>query len=112
MMEKGLRQGDPLSSFLFLLVAEDFNLMMVKSSQMRLFDEYELGNGEMKVLYIQYTDDTIIVGKRSWKNIWEIKATLQLFELISGLKVNFHKSSLIGVNINISWLEEVADVLN
>ncbi|MCI74890.1 RNA-directed DNA polymerase (Reverse transcriptase), partial [Trifolium medium] len=41
-----------------------------------------------------------------------MKATLQLFELISGLKVNFHKSVLIGVNVNPSWLEDAADVLN
>ncbi|KEH33584.1 hypothetical protein MTR_3g448400 [Medicago truncatula] len=36
---------------------------------------------------------------------------LVLFEAMSGLKVNFHKSSLVGVNINASWLSEAASVL-
>jgi len=31
---------------------------------------------------------------------------------MSGLKVNFHKSMLVGININDSWLYEVAAVLN
>lgn len=50
--------------------------------------------------------------KRNWKNVWATKATLQLFELVSGLKVNFHKSSLIGINTSTEWLEEAAEVLN
>jgi len=31
---------------------------------------------------------------------------------VSGLKVNFHKSMLTGININASWLSEAALVLN
>jgi hypothetical protein len=36
---------------------------------------------------------------------------LLLFELLSGLKVNFHKSMLVGVNISESWLREAASAL-
>ncbi|XP_058759055.1 uncharacterized protein LOC131632268 [Vicia villosa] len=107
-----LRQGDPLSPFLFMLAAEGFNLMMVSSVQRNLFDSYEFGNGEVKVSHIQYADDTIVMGRKSWKNVLAIKSTLQLFELVSGLKVNFHKSSLIGINVSLDWLEEAASVLN
>jgi hypothetical protein len=31
---------------------------------------------------------------------------------MSGLKVNFHKSELVGVNVNRSWLLEAAGMLN
>jgi len=44
--------------------------------------------------------------------VWAIKSILHLFELVSGLKVNFHKSLLVGVNIQHSWMEEAAGVLN
>ncbi|CAI8617498.1 unnamed protein product [Vicia faba] len=67
-----------LVPFLFLMVAEGFNVMMVKSIQMKIFNEYEVGRGK----------------------------------LISRLKVNFNKSSLIGVNIHRSWLEEAVVALN
>jgi len=40
-----------------------------------------------------------------------MRAGLRLFEAMSGLKVNFHKSFLVGVNINASWLAEAAFAL-
>ncbi|CAI8607673.1 unnamed protein product [Vicia faba] len=70
------------------------------------------GDGEVLVSHIQYADDTLITGTKSWKNVWAIKAILQLFELVSGLKVNFYKSCLIGINIYEVWLVEVEFVLN
>ncbi|PNX95212.1 cysteine-rich receptor-like protein kinase [Trifolium pratense] len=35
-----------------------------------------------------------------------------MFEIISGLKVNFHKSGLIRINVEDSWLKDAASVLN
>jgi hypothetical protein len=40
------------------------------------------------------------VGEKSWANIREIKAFLNLFESVSGLKVDFHKRLLVGVNVD------------
>ncbi|CAI8608093.1 unnamed protein product [Vicia faba] len=60
-MKRGLRQWDHISPFLFVLVAEGLNVMMVKSIQMNLFDEYEVGKEGVKVSPIQYVDNTIIV---------------------------------------------------
>jgi hypothetical protein len=61
---------------------------------------------------LQFADDTLIVGEKSWANIRAIKAVLILFELISGLKVNFHKSMLVGVNIGDSSLVDASLVIN
>jgi len=41
-----------------------------------------------------------------------MRAILLLFESLSGLKVNFSKSHLVGVNVANSWLSEAAMVLN
>ncbi|GAB4825999.1 hypothetical protein Ancab_040347 [Ancistrocladus abbreviatus] len=35
-----------------------------------------------------------------------------MFELASGLKINFHKSSLMGVNVPECWLNAAAEILN
>jgi hypothetical protein len=41
-----------------------------------------------------------------------MRATLLIFEQMSGLKVNFNKSLLTGVNVSDSWLSEAALALN
>jgi hypothetical protein len=48
---------------------------------------------------------------KSWANVGALRVVLLLFELMSGLKVNFHKSMLVGVNIADSWLHETASAL-
>jgi hypothetical protein len=54
----------------------------------------------------------LIIGGEGWSNIRIIKAKLLLFEAMSDLKVNFHKSSLVGININKKWIKEVVAVFN
>jgi len=41
-----------------------------------------------------------------------IRAVLTIFEQLSGLKVNFHKSMLTGVNVSASWLTEATSTLH
>jgi len=41
-----------------------------------------------------------------------MRVVLLLFEALSGLKVNFSKSLLVGMNVAMSWLNEAAMVLN
>lgn len=45
-------------------------------------------------------------------NARALNVVLYLFEAMSGLKASFHKSLLVGVNINESWLHEATLVLN
>jgi len=78
-----------------------------------LFKGYGVGNvGEVQLTHLQFLDDTLIIGEKSWLNVRSIRAVLLLFEEISGLKVNFHKSMLTGVNIADTWLAEAALVMN
>jgi len=57
-------------------------------------------------------DDTLLVGDKSWANIRALKAVLIMFEAVSGLKVNFHLSVLVEINIFDSWLHVATLVLN
>jgi hypothetical protein len=61
---------------------------------------------------LQFANDTLIIGEKSWQNVRIMRAVVLLFENISGLKVNFNKSMLTGVNIFYSWLLEAALVMN
>jgi len=66
----------------------------------------------MVVSHLQFADDTLLLGVKSWANVRALCAVLLLFDAMSGLKVNFNKSMLVGVNIFVSWLVEAATILN
>ncbi|XP_058742000.1 uncharacterized protein LOC131614435 [Vicia villosa] len=56
---------------------------------------------------LQFADDTIILGEASCDNIWNMKVILRGFELASGLRINFSKSNIIGVNVG-EWYMNAA----
>ncbi|GAU38426.1 hypothetical protein TSUD_396060 [Trifolium subterraneum] len=60
---------------------------------------------------LQFADGTLLMGTKSWANVRALRAVLVLFETMSGLKVNFNKTMLVGVNIPDSWLGEAASAL-
>jgi hypothetical protein len=49
---------------------------------------------------VQYADDTIIVMQGEEQLLLILKDILHKIELSSGLKVNYHKSCLVPININ------------
>ncbi|CAJ2662251.1 unnamed protein product [Trifolium pratense] len=67
--------------------------------------------GSIVVLHLQFADDIILMGVKSWTNVRALWPVLVLFETMSGLKVNFNKSILVDVNIPDSWLGEAASAL-
>jgi hypothetical protein len=77
-----------------------------------IFTPYSIGAQVIvPASHLQFADDTLLVGVKSWANVRAMKEVLLLFESISGLKVNFNKSMLFGVNVNDSWLHEAASVM-
>ena len=108
-----MRQGDPLSPFLFLLAAEGFNVLMKSMFANHFVHGYKVStNVPMVVSHLQFADDTLILADKSWANVRAMCVVLFFFESISGLKVNVSKSHLVGVNVQDSWLTEAALVLN
>lgn len=61
-MERGLRQGDPLSPFLFLIAAEALNVMMQEAIQKRLYTPLTVGNSGIVVSLLQFADDALFFG--------------------------------------------------
>ncbi|XP_058734049.1 uncharacterized protein LOC131605745 [Vicia villosa] len=110
-VHKGLRQGDPLSPFLFVLVVEGLSGLVKKSIQLGEFQNYSF-NANCKVDILQFADDTLLVGEGSWKHLWAVRAVLRAFEIVSGLGINYNKSKLIGINTNEHFLEAASNFLS
>ncbi|GAU37021.1 hypothetical protein TSUD_207270 [Trifolium subterraneum] len=101
---KGLRQGDPLSPFLFLIVAEGLTGMVRRAVELGKFKGYKVSES-IQFQILQFADDMILMGENSWDNLWTIKTVLRGFEMVSGLKINFNKSKLYGINVEEDFLE-------
>ena len=111
-IQKGLKQGDPLAPFLFLLVAEGFSGLMDNAVNRNLFKGFEVKRGGTVISHLQYADDTLCIGETTIENLWTLKALLRGFEMVSGLKVNFNKSCLMGVNVSADFLEMASNFLH
>lgn len=59
-LQRGLRQGDPISPFLFNLVAESLNLFIQKAVSIQLWDCVEACHMGPKITHLQFADDTMI----------------------------------------------------
>ncbi|XP_058766568.1 uncharacterized protein LOC131640177 [Vicia villosa] len=108
-VEKGLRQGDPLSPFLFVLVVEGLAGLVRKSLENGDYKGFEI-NGSCVVDILQFAVDTLILGEDSRRHVWALKAVLRAFELVSGLGINHHKSKLIGFNMPVSVVKELSRI--
>jgi len=95
--KRGLRQGDPLSPFLFLLAVEGLNVTMKSMVENKFFTGYGVGHvNDTIVSHLQFADDTLLLGAKSWVNVRALRTILSLFVMMSGLKVNFHKKFIGG----------------
>ncbi|XP_071728511.1 uncharacterized protein [Rutidosis leptorrhynchoides] len=61
-LERGVRQGDPLSPFLFILAAEGLNALTKAAVNSNLFVGCEISCDKICVSHLQYADDTIYFG--------------------------------------------------
>lgn len=107
-LQRGLRQGDPLSPLLFVLVGDVLNLLIDKATSQSLWSGVKVSKDGPIISHLQFADDTIMFTPQNVNHLLNIKNTLILFQLASGLKVNFHKSEILGVNINNQWLQMAA----
>ncbi|KAL5539489.1 hypothetical protein UlMin_044009 [Ulmus minor] len=96
---RGLRQGDPLSPFLFILVADILGRMMDKAVSIGEVKGFKVGREEVVVSHLQFADDTLFLLEPDQINIQKVHTILKFFSMCSGLKINMNKSSLAGIHM-------------
>ncbi|GKB88582.1 RNA-directed DNA polymerase, eukaryota, partial [Tanacetum coccineum] len=110
-LSKGLHQGDPMSPFLFILAMEGLHAMVSKAVNMGLFKGASIGHSSINVSHLLYADDAIFVGEWSYSNAYNLICLLWCFYMVSGLKINVHKSKLLVVNVPDEEVSNMALVL-
>lgn len=90
--ERGCRQGDPISPYLFLLCAEILGILIRKNKDIK---GITIDGEEYKIS--QYADDTSIILDGSPSSMDGIIRVLDYFAIISGLRINFSKTKMIWI---------------
>ncbi|XP_071718980.1 uncharacterized mitochondrial protein AtMg01250-like [Rutidosis leptorrhynchoides] len=109
-MERGVRQGNPLSPFLFIIAVEGLNWLTKSAVAKNLFSGVEIEDAKIPISHLQYADDTVFFGTWSLDNFENLMKLLRCFELCSGLKVNYNKSNLFGVGVDKYEVESMANL--
>nr|GEW21572.1 RNA-directed DNA polymerase, eukaryota [Tanacetum cinerariifolium] len=97
---KGLKQGDPLSLFLFILVMESLLLSFKKVEDAGMFNGIKI-NSSMTLSHMFYADDAIFMGQWIKRNIDTLMYMLKGFERASGLSINFSKCKFMELAVSI-----------
>lgn len=110
---RGIRQGDPLAPFLFLIVSEGLSGLVHKALDKRKLNGFKMGTiNTIEVAILQFVDHTLLMGEASLHNVLTWKCILRCFELTSGLKINFLKSCCVGMHVSDTDLRMFTSILN
>ena len=110
---KGLRQGDPLSPYLFVIRMEALSCLINRAVEGNYFagSRIAVGRGEDLVIsHLLYADDTLIFCQANIEQLKYLSWILMWFEALSGLKINLNKSEVIPIGI-VDNVEELASEL-
>ena len=114
-LQRGVRQGCPLSPYLFLIGAEILGIMIRQST---LIKGIEFNGNEIRLS--QYADDTLIyldANERTLSNCFDI---LYTYSSISGLKINVSKSKIVRLGnfqntlcprFEVEWVDHIISYL-
>lgn len=102
----GLRQGDPLSPILFVMMMNILSLMLNRAASLGSF-EYHPGCEALQLTHLCFADDLLIFLKGTVQSLEGVFKILRDFENMSGLAVNIEKTSMFCSGIDESVLLQI-----
>lgn len=93
--KQGIRQGDPLSPYLFVLCMDRLSHLIVEAFQDISWTPLHAGRLGPQIAHLMFADDILLLGKASIEQMATVKEVLHKFCLCSGQAVSFHKPSIL-----------------
>lgn len=92
---RGLRQGDPLSPYIFLFVAEGLTCLLEKEVQLGRITPVKIARGSPGISNLLFADDSLLFFKADGEEAKVIKHVLDLFQRGSGQLLSNSKCSIL-----------------
>ena len=91
---RGLRQGDIVSPYIFLLCAYGFSSLINDAARNQRISGVSICKGSPKITHLFFADDSLLFCKANIQECQNLINILQLYEASSGQKINANKSSV------------------
>lgn len=108
-LQSGLRQGDALSPYLFILMVDVLQQMRISEYNRGTLQHPLNIDGPFPVL--QYADDTLLLIKGMQEQAQVVRRILDAFCAFTGLHINFNKSTFVPVGMDETTSNGVAVIL-
>ncbi|XP_023733301.1 uncharacterized protein LOC111881140 [Lactuca sativa] len=109
---RGVLQGDPLSSFLFIIATGGLLAVIFKAVEKGLYESVNLSKNGLNLSIFQYEDGVIFLGEWYKENALNHLRILRCFHIASDLKVNLSKSKVMGIWVLASMVKRVESICN
>ncbi|GJT04720.1 RNA-directed DNA polymerase, eukaryota, reverse transcriptase zinc-binding domain protein [Tanacetum coccineum] len=104
---RGLRQGDPLSPYLFTIVMEIFNLILKQKIRLEPSFKYHHGCKKLQITHLYFADDLLVMCHRDTTSVKVIKSALEDF---SKLPVRYLGVPLVSKSIGVKDCKILASI--
>ncbi|KAK4274665.1 hypothetical protein QN277_017856 [Acacia crassicarpa] len=91
---RGIRQGDPLSPYLFIIVAEVLSIMIRRSQSDYFIKGVKLSHSCPELTHSFFADDALLYMRASQRNCIHLADILKMYCTASGQVINLDKSSI------------------
>ena len=91
---RGLRQRDPLSPYLFLMCAKNLSCALLKQENLHNLKGIKIGRSTQPLTHLLFADDSFLFLKNDNKSIMAIQSTFAWYCSLSGQSLNLDKSEL------------------
>ena len=109
---RGLRQGDPLSPYLFVLIMEKFAHLIQTEVEEDNWKPFRLKKSGTCISHLFFADDLMLFAEVDMDQAAIIKACLDDFCAVSGEKVNNMKSRIFfSKNVNHTKVNEISNFM-
>lgn len=110
---RGIRQGDPLSPFLFIICAEGLSTLLNKRSSKGDFAGLRINRYCPTITHLFFADDSLLFFRAKVEEAEVIKSILLLYKNAFGQLVNFSKSVLVcSQNSLLNIVNTICGILN